>query len=144
MQTYTFLITGAASGIGAGIAAQLAEAGHHVIVSDLNREAAETALRFIVDGSLRLAPLVTHELNFEHYVDYGFTADMEQKLDDIASGQQDLVATYEDIAAAPTCWPSLTSSGRTVVGSGRSWSGSAFGRSPATGLARCCSSGRAT
>ena len=42
MQTHTFLITGAASGIGAGIAAQLAEAGHHVIVSDLNREAAET------------------------------------------------------------------------------------------------------
>lgn len=41
MQTHTFLITGAASGIGAGIAAQLAEAGHHVIVSDLNREAAE-------------------------------------------------------------------------------------------------------
>ena len=42
MQTHTFLITGAASGIGAGIATQLAEAGHHVIVSDLNREAAET------------------------------------------------------------------------------------------------------
>ncbi|MEJ1098588.1 MULTISPECIES: 3-hydroxybutyrate dehydrogenase [unclassified Pseudoxanthomonas] len=42
MQTHTFLITGAASGIGAGIAAQLAEAGHHVIVSDLNGEAAET------------------------------------------------------------------------------------------------------
>jgi 3-hydroxybutyrate dehydrogenase len=42
MQTHTFLITGAASGIGAGIAAQLAEAGHHVIVSDLDRAAAET------------------------------------------------------------------------------------------------------
>ncbi|KRA51009.1 3-hydroxybutyrate dehydrogenase [Pseudoxanthomonas sp. Root65] len=39
--THTLLITGAASGIGAGIAAQLAEAGRHVIVSDLNFEAAE-------------------------------------------------------------------------------------------------------
>jgi 3-hydroxybutyrate dehydrogenase len=51
MQTHTFLITGAASGIGAGIAAQLAEAGHHVIVSDLNREAAETvAAQIRADG----------------------------------------------------------------------------------------------
>ena len=41
-QTHTLLITGAASGIGAGIAAQLAEAGRHVIVSDLNLDAAET------------------------------------------------------------------------------------------------------
>lgn len=40
-QTHTYLITGAASGIGAGIAAQLAEAGRHIIVSDLNLEAAE-------------------------------------------------------------------------------------------------------
>lgn len=51
MQTHTFLITGAASGIGAGIAAQLAEAGHHVIVSDLDREAAETvATQIRTDG----------------------------------------------------------------------------------------------
>ena len=40
-KTHTLLITGAASGIGAGIASQLAEAGRHVIVSDLNLEAAE-------------------------------------------------------------------------------------------------------
>lgn len=40
-QTHTLLITGAASGIGAGIAAQLAEAGRHVIVSDLNLDAAD-------------------------------------------------------------------------------------------------------
>jgi 3-hydroxybutyrate dehydrogenase len=39
--THTVLVTGAASGIGAGIAAQLAEAGRHVIVSDLNLDAAE-------------------------------------------------------------------------------------------------------
>ena len=34
----TVLITGAASGIGAGMAAELARAGHHVIASDLRRE----------------------------------------------------------------------------------------------------------
>lgn len=32
---YNILITGAASGIGAGVAAELAQSGHHVIVSDL-------------------------------------------------------------------------------------------------------------
>jgi 3-hydroxybutyrate dehydrogenase len=35
------LITGAGSGIGAGIAAELAAAGHHLVVTDVNREAAE-------------------------------------------------------------------------------------------------------
>lgn len=49
--THTLLITGAASGIGAGIAAQLAEAGRHVIVSDLNLEAAEAvATQIRTDG----------------------------------------------------------------------------------------------
>ncbi len=36
------LITGAASGIGAGIAAELAVAGHHLVVTDIDRAAAET------------------------------------------------------------------------------------------------------
>jgi threonine dehydrogenase-like Zn-dependent dehydrogenase len=34
-----------------------------------NRAAAETALRFIVEGKLRLAPLVTHTLPFTRYAD---------------------------------------------------------------------------
>jgi len=38
------LITGAGSGIGAGIAAELAAAGHHLVVSDVNRDAAESFL----------------------------------------------------------------------------------------------------
>src|SRR5437868_3543388 len=34
---HNILVTGAASGIGAGIASELAQSGHHVIVSDLER-----------------------------------------------------------------------------------------------------------
>jgi 3-hydroxybutyrate dehydrogenase len=45
MSTLTVLISGAASGIGAGLARELARAGHHVVVSDLRladcREVAE-------------------------------------------------------------------------------------------------------
>src|SRR6476619_2455373 len=36
------LITGAGSGIGAGIAAELAANGHHLVVTDVNRDAAES------------------------------------------------------------------------------------------------------
>jgi 3-hydroxybutyrate dehydrogenase len=43
----TVLITGAASGIGAGLAAELAQAGHHVMVSDLERGAVEATVRGI-------------------------------------------------------------------------------------------------
>jgi 3-hydroxybutyrate dehydrogenase len=38
---HTILITGAASGIGAGIAGELSRSGHHVIASDLRREDVE-------------------------------------------------------------------------------------------------------
>lgn len=43
------LITGAGSGIGAGIAGVLAEAGHSIIVTDLNPEAAAATARHITD-----------------------------------------------------------------------------------------------
>jgi len=49
-QTHTYLITGAASGIGAGIAHELAQAGRHLIVSDLDRDAAETVAAQIRAG----------------------------------------------------------------------------------------------
>ncbi len=42
MTARCILITGAGSGIGAGIAAELASAGHHIVVTDVNREAADS------------------------------------------------------------------------------------------------------
>jgi len=49
--THAVLITGAASGIGAGVATELARVGHHVIVSDLDREASgKVAARIRADG----------------------------------------------------------------------------------------------
>ena len=44
------LITGAASGIGAGVAVELARAGHHLIVSDLNLAEAGAVAARIRDG----------------------------------------------------------------------------------------------
>ncbi|HEY4555253.1 MAG TPA: 3-hydroxybutyrate dehydrogenase [Lysobacter sp.] len=41
MTPHCILITGAGSGIGAGIAAELARAGHHIVVTDLALDAAE-------------------------------------------------------------------------------------------------------
>jgi len=41
MTSRCILITGAGSGIGAGVAAELARAGHHLVVTDLALEAAE-------------------------------------------------------------------------------------------------------
>jgi len=58
------LITGAGSGIGAGIAAQLAQAGRHIIVSDLDLAAAEAvaaALRADGGSAQALALDVTSE-----------------------------------------------------------------------------------
>ena len=40
MTSLTILVTGAGSGIGAGIAENLATQGHHLIVTDLNADAA--------------------------------------------------------------------------------------------------------
>ncbi|GAB2517691.1 3-hydroxybutyrate dehydrogenase [Lysobacter humi (ex Lee et al. 2017)] len=42
MTPRTILVTGAGSGIGAGIAAELARAGHHLVVTDLSPDAALT------------------------------------------------------------------------------------------------------
>ncbi|HKO93937.1 MAG TPA: 3-hydroxybutyrate dehydrogenase [Polyangiaceae bacterium] len=47
---YSILVSGAASGIGAGVAAALAASGHHLIVSDRKLEDAEVVARQIRDG----------------------------------------------------------------------------------------------
>lgn len=46
---YSILVTGAASGIGEGIARELADAGHHLIVSDVNLDATREVARQIVE-----------------------------------------------------------------------------------------------
>ena len=61
---HSVLITGAGSGIGAGLATELARAGDHVLVSDLNLDGAEAVVGRIraTGGSAELVPLdVTSE-----------------------------------------------------------------------------------
>lgn len=51
MTSRCILITGAGSGIGAGVAAELAKAGHHIVLTDLDRNAVETVAQQIrADG----------------------------------------------------------------------------------------------
>ena len=56
---HSVLITGAGSGIGAGLATELARAGNHILVSDLNLDGAETVVSRIraAGGSAELVPL---------------------------------------------------------------------------------------
>ncbi len=63
---HSVLITGAGSGIGAGLATELARAGHHLLVSDLNLDGAEAVAGRIraAGGSAQAVPLdVTSEKN---------------------------------------------------------------------------------
>ena len=50
MDTRTILVTGAGSGIGAGIATELAAAGHHLVVTDIALEPAEAVASGIRDA----------------------------------------------------------------------------------------------
>jgi 3-hydroxybutyrate dehydrogenase len=47
---YSILVTGAASGIGAGVAIELARAGHHLVASDLKLNEVEAVARSIREG----------------------------------------------------------------------------------------------
>ncbi|MCW8091425.1 3-hydroxybutyrate dehydrogenase [Alteromonas sp. ASW11-130] len=51
------LITGSASGIGYGIAEHLAAQGHHVVLADINLEAATTASEKLTAQGLRATPI---------------------------------------------------------------------------------------
>lgn len=48
MTQRTILVSGAGSGIGAGMASQLARAGHHLVITDLSAEAAREVCRGII------------------------------------------------------------------------------------------------
>ncbi|KQY49347.1 3-hydroxybutyrate dehydrogenase [Lysobacter sp. Root494] len=68
MASRCILITGAGSGIGAGIAAELAHAGHYIVVTDVNLDAAETvaqALRAAGGSAQALALDVTSDHSIE-------------------------------------------------------------------------------
>ncbi len=68
MTARCILITGAGSGIGAGIAAELAAAGHHIVVTDLGLDAAEAVAAKIraADGSAEALALdVTSDASVE-------------------------------------------------------------------------------
>jgi 3-hydroxybutyrate dehydrogenase len=68
MASRCILITGAGSGIGAGIATELARAGHHVVVTDVNLDAAEAvalSLRQAGGSAQALALDVTSDHSIE-------------------------------------------------------------------------------
>ncbi|GAB3387356.1 3-hydroxybutyrate dehydrogenase [Lysobacter fragariae] len=50
MTSRCILITGAGSGIGAGIATELARAGHHLVVTDVNLDAAQAVAQSLRDA----------------------------------------------------------------------------------------------
>ncbi len=70
------LVTGAGSGIGAGIAHELARAGHEIIVTDLAAEAAETTARAIIEAGGRASARAL-DVTSERSID-DFLADLDQ------------------------------------------------------------------
>ena len=65
----TAIVTGAASGIGRGIAAGLAEADAHVVIADLDRQGAERVVAEIAEGRLPRALAVAVDVTDEASVD---------------------------------------------------------------------------
>ena len=58
------LVTGAGSGIGRGVSIELARAGHHVIIADVNIDAADETVTLIEDGSNTGAAVATRSCSF--------------------------------------------------------------------------------
>lgn len=57
------LITGGASGIGLAIAQHLGEQGHHIIIADLNEDAAQSAARSLAEKSIRATAIAVDVSN---------------------------------------------------------------------------------
>ncbi|QCZ93970.1 3-hydroxybutyrate dehydrogenase [Salinimonas iocasae] len=57
MMSHTIFITGGASGIGFGIAENLAKDGHHVVLADINEQAATDAAKRLTDQHLKASAI---------------------------------------------------------------------------------------
>lgn len=66
MASYNVFITGAASGIGFGIAEKLASAGHHIIIADINQEAAQKAAESLIENGGSAQAVTVDVCNAEH------------------------------------------------------------------------------
>ena len=89
------LITGAASGIGAGIAETLAEAGHEVLITDLNAQAANQVAAIITERGGRAVGL-SLDVTSQASVDQ-LTARLDQPVDVLVNnaGLQHVAALEE-------------------------------------------------
>ena len=89
------LITGAASGIGAGIAVTLAEAGHEVLITDLNADAADKVAAGITERGGRAVGL-SLDVTSQASVDQ-LTATLDQPVDVLVNnaGLQHVAALEE-------------------------------------------------
>ena len=89
------LITGAASGIGAGIAVTLAEAGHEVLITDLNAQAADQIAATITERGGRAVGL-SLDVTSQASVDQ-LTAGLDQPVDVLVNnaGLQHVAALEE-------------------------------------------------
>ncbi|MDP6152564.1 MAG: 3-hydroxybutyrate dehydrogenase [Phycisphaeraceae bacterium] len=76
------LVTGAGSGIGRGVSIELARAGHHVIIADVNIDAADETVTLIEDGSNTGAAVATRiDVTCADDIDRFFSSAAGQRVD---------------------------------------------------------------
>jgi NAD(P)-dependent dehydrogenase (short-subunit alcohol dehydrogenase family) len=86
----TAIVTGAASGIGLGIATALAEAGANVVMADIQKDAVEEAAHGLSGTNKRVMPV---------RVD----VTLEQSVIDALAGASALLASCTSPATTPVC-----------------------------------------